>query len=246
VVKQLGTTLAAAFDDPHQWDKTESYHALLVQSLEGNPLGEEVLKAPELPKLLLGESLSTPLSAQEARDVLERNFSYTPHDLVVVDWNGAFIYEPSGSSDIPDLIEVANAQLLELRYYDDVLDKELGRLYDVVGAQRTGTLFFSPFKKQLRALSLTLIEVTEFVERVENSLKIIGDVYLARIYEAALVQLRVGAWQDDVTRKQKLLFQTYELLKGENDTARALTLEATVVLLIVTEILLALGSVIGH
>ena len=32
--------------------------------------------------------------------------------------------------DVPDLLEFATAHLLELRYYDDLLDRELHRIYD--------------------------------------------------------------------------------------------------------------------
>jgi hypothetical protein len=34
----------------------------------------------------------------------------------------AFVYEPSGQRT-SDILEIANAQLLELRYYDDALDQ---------------------------------------------------------------------------------------------------------------------------
>ena len=79
---------------------------------------------------------------------------------------------------------------------------------------------------------LTLIELSEFIERVDNSLVIVADVYLGRVYEAAVRQLRIAEWQVQVSRKQQLLAQTYGLLKGEVDTGRALTLEVMVVILI--------------
>jgi hypothetical protein len=104
----------------------------------------------------------------------------------------------------------------------------------------------SPYKRLLRELMLTLIELGEFIERIENSLRIVADVYLARVYEAAVEQLRIPQWQQQVQRKQKLLSATYERLKGEVDTNRALTLEVMVVVLIVLEILVALSPFIPH
>jgi len=50
----------------------------------------------------------------------------------------------------------------------------------------------------------------------------------------------VHAWKESVTRKQQLLNQTYQLLRGEVDTTRALSLEAAVVILIVLELVFAL------
>ncbi len=58
-------------------------------------------------------------------------------------------------------------------------------------------------------------------------------------------RLRIPAWQASVTRKQQLLERAYQLLKGEVDTDRALTLESTIVVLIVTEIALAFFKVLA-
>ena len=121
----------------------------------------------------------------------------------------------------------------------------MSRVYDVIG-QRRGSLLSSPYKELLRGLMLTLIELSEFIERIENALKIVGDVYLARVYEGAVTQLRINQWTEQVTRKHRLLQQTYGLLKGEVDTSRALTLEVMVVVLILLEIVMALARVTGH
>jgi hypothetical protein len=247
VLAQLRGALGPALKDAHLWGKNESYTVLLARELEGATTAADVLAEPALPRLLLGEVKERQLSAAERADVIDRSFSYGERDLAVIDWNAAFLWEPTGSSDIADLLEVANAQLLELRYYDDVLDKELERIYDAIQSKRTATsLFFSPYKNLMRDLMLTLMELTEFIERVENSIRIVGDVYLARVYEAAVQQLRVPAWQAQVTRKLRLLSQTYELLKGEVDTGRSLALEVSVVLLIVFEVVMALLRAMPH
>ncbi len=242
-VGKLRKLLAHHFEAPHLWEKNEGYTVIFVRELEGKPTAEDVLKSPGLARLLLGEKET--LSLAEEREVLEHHFSYTPYDLAIVEWNSAFVYEPSGSEDIVDLLEIANAQLLELRYFDAVLDTELARMYDVVG-QKQASLLSSPYKRLARELMQTLIELSEFIERVENSLKIVGDVYLARVYEAAMTELRIVRWTEQVTRKHRLLQQAYGLLKGETDTGRALTLETMVVLLILFEILMALFRVSGH
>jgi hypothetical protein len=245
-MEKLRAMLRAHLDAPHSWETTEGYTTLFVRKLEGAASAAEVLAAPCLTRLLLGEVKEPRLSESEEREVLEHHFSYTPNDLVIVEWNAAFVYEPSGSEDVVDLLELANAQLLELRYYDAVLDAELARVYDAIGDRRTGSLLWSPYKRLLRELIQTVIELSEFIERVENSLKIVGDVYLARVYEATLKQLRIARWTEQVSRKHRLLLQTYTLLKGEVDTGRSLTLEAMIVILIVIEILMALLKVTGH
>jgi len=246
-VAKLRTLLTEAFDDPHLWEQHEAYTVLFVTALEGAPTAARLLEEPVLARLVVGESQVPQLSGAETREVLEHAWSYTPHDLAVVEWNAAFLLEPTGSEDLVDLLEIANAQLLELRYYDAVLDAELGRVHQAIQRkQRPGSLFFSPYKELLRQLMLTLIELSEFIERIENALKIVADVYLARVYEGAVRQLRIGQWTEQVSRKHRLLRETYALLKGEVDNGRALTLEVMVVLLILFEIVMALVKVGGH
>mgnify|MGYP007112202033 CR=1 FL=1 len=243
-VNKLSRTLAPAHRAPHRWDQNEGYTVVFVRRFGGATSADEVLAAPGLARLLLGEQREPRLSAAEEAEVLGHHFSYTPEDLVVIEWNAALVYEPSGSEDVVDLLEIANAQLLELRYYDQVLDQELARMYEVVGRQHS-SLLRSPYKQAMREQLRTLIELSSFLERVENVLKIVGDVYLARVYEAALKQLRVVQWTAQVSRKHRLLQQIYELMKGEVDTGRALTLETMVVLLILLEIVLAFTR-LGH
>ncbi len=249
VAESVRSKIAASIVDAHLWDERESYTVFRVREIEGKPTAKQLLEAPELPRLILGEARETQLSEAERRDVLSHCFSYTEHDLAVLDWNCAFLYEPPhfASNDVADLLEIANAQLLEFRYYDDVLDQELTRIYDAIDQKkRLGSLIRSPYKKLLRDLMLTLIEMSEFIERVDNSLVIVADVYLGRVYEAAVRQLRIPQWQLQVSRKQKLLSQTYELLKGEVDTSRALTLEVMVVVLILIEIVVAFTGLVPH
>lgn len=239
----LRTLLAPAFQKPHLWESHEEYTVLHVTAFDTRPQAEAVLAEPGLAKLLLGET--GPLSARETREVLEHHHSYTSEDLALMEWNAAFLYEPTGSEDIIDLLEIANAQLLELRYFDAVLDAELTRAYDGIDMNK-GSILYSPYRKVVRELMQTVIELSEFIERVENALKIVGDVYLARVYESAVQQLRVRHWTEQVSRKHRLLQQTYSLLKGELDHDRSLTLEVMVVILILLEVLMAVAKVGGH
>jgi hypothetical protein len=244
-IAQVRKTIAPAVKGAHLWHENESYTVVLVEELEPKVTAAELIEKADLVRLVLGEDGDQPLSAAQRSDVLSHQFSYTERDLAIVDWNGAFVYEPSDASDILDVLEIANAQLLELRYYDDQLDRHIQRIYDDMqqGQRRWRWLFLSPYGKLAPRVAGTLLELSEFVERSENSLRVIGDFYVAKIYEAAVQQLRVPNWQANVTRKQQMLANTYQLLKGETDTDRSLVLEALIVVLIIFEILLALLKV---
>lgn len=245
LIDNLRQQIAPALQDPHRWEQNESYTIIFAEKLEGDPPASQLLERADLARLLLGEVHARQLSERERAEVTQHRFSYTDEDLVVVDWNSAFVYEPSGIRDIPDILEICNAQLLEFRYFDDLLDVQLKGIYDAVQRQRGG-LLRSPYRMLSRRVLATVLDMSEFIERVENSLKIIGDFYLAKVYEAAVRRLRIPAWQASVTRKQQLLANVYTLLKGEVDTARSLTLEITIVVLIVSELLMALLTALRH
>jgi len=85
-----------------------------------------------------------------------------------------------------------------------------------------------------------MADTVEVVERVDNSLKVTDDVYLARIYAAALEIFRGRAWRASIDRKMALLRETYEMLNDEAQAARAEALEVIIVVLIVVEIVLGL------
>ena len=224
----------------------ETYTVVFVRRFRGAPAPKEILASPVLPRLLLGERSATPpLSELERTDVLQHAQSYYADDLVVVDWNSAFVLEPSGSRVIPDILEFANSQLLELRYYDDNLDAELGRIYDDFALARRNPLglFWSPYSKLARNVLRRIIEVTEFTERVDNALKVVGDFYVARIYQGALRRLRIAAWQQSVGEKIRLVEKAYDLAKGEVEIRRSTVLEVIVIVLIVLELVAAVRGV---
>lgn len=238
----LCKNLEAALTHSHSWEGSECNHVIFVEKFRTTPIAEEILARENLARLVLGETSAKKLSEHESWDVTKHAFSYFEDDLAVVDWNSAFVYEPSGSRDIPDILEIATAQLLELRFYDDVLDRELNRLYDVMEKQPRGFLamFRSPWGQLRREVMQLMLEIAEFTERVDNSLKVVGDFYLARIYRAAVRRFRISTWQASVDRKEALVRQIYELLNGEVEHARMFWLELTIVILILFEIVMPL------
>ena len=140
-----------------------------------------------------------------------------------------------------DVLEVANAQLLEMRYYDELLDDELPRMYDLVASARRAASLLSSrrFAELARRLYTLVAEVTELTERVDNALQVTEDVYLARIYSAALDLFRVRSVSAAVDRKLAIIRDTYTALHDEGAARRAELLELLITLLIVIEVVLA-------
>jgi hypothetical protein len=141
------------------------------------------------------------------------------------------------------ILEFANAQLLELRYYDARLDGELPAMYDRISGLRRGggrSLWRNRYAGLLGELQAQVADSTEIVERVENALKVTDDVYLARVYSAALEIFRARAWRSGIDRKLGIVRDTYAMLNGEAQATRGEVLELSIVLLIVAEIAMAL------
>jgi hypothetical protein len=241
-VEDITERLGNAIEKPHGWRGAETYTVIFLTEIEGAPRAKEVLAWPLLARFLIGEPRDKALSVEESRDILKHVHTYFEDDLAVIDWNSGLVVEPSGSRAIPDILEFATSQLLELRYYDGVFDKELARIYDDLAEVRRKPLALirDPYSRLARAVLLRLVELTEFTERVDNALKIIGDFYLARVYQSAVRRFRIADWQQSVDGKQQLVAQAYGFIKGEIEARRSTLLEVIVILLILAELITAL------
>jgi hypothetical protein len=217
----------------------EDYLLGLVHSLEGVTSTTTLHDDLDLVPLLAGES--RPLSEQARQELLRQRFSYYADDLAILTWDRAFIYEPRDESDVVDILEVANAQLLELRYYDELLDAELPRMYDLVEATHHVANPFAArrYADLARHLYTLVAEVTEITEKVDNALQVTEDVYLARVYAAALDLFRVPHVSKAVDRKLAIIRDSYAALYEEASSKRGELLEIAIVVLIVIEIVIA-------
>ncbi|MBV9249869.1 MAG: hypothetical protein JO227_11570 [Acetobacteraceae bacterium] len=219
---------------------SEDYLVGMVEAFNTPMNAASLVDQVDLVPLLSGEE--RPLSEAARRDLLNRRFSYYTDDFVALTWDRAFIYEPRGDSDVLEVLEVANAQLLEMRYYDELLDAELPRMYQLVERMRRarslmGSRRYANLARRLYAL---VAEVTELTERVDNALQVTEDVYLARIYGSALELFRVATVSAAVERKLAIIRDTYAALYEEASSSRAALMEAAILALIGLELVLAL------
>ena len=236
----LREAIGEALERPSAATLEEDYLIGLVHELDAPLSADAVLERLDLAPLLSGDSGR--LSEGARRDLLRNRFSYYTDDLVVLAWDRAFIYEPRRDTDVIDVLEVANAQLLEMRYYDELLDEELPRIYDLVEAARRSVspLAARRYARLARRLYGLVAEVTELTERVDNALQVTEDVYLARVYAAAIELFRVPNVSAAVDRKLAIIRETYAALYSEASSSRAELLEIAILVLIAIEIVLSL------
>lgn len=217
------------------------YRLTSVTSKGSAVLPSEALTNEDVVPLLLNEVRA--LSADAQRELIPHRFSYYHDDLTILTWDNALVIDPLvGDTDVQFVLEFANAQLLELRYYDAVLDAELPRMYQRVAQARVRARAF-PSRRYAHVLSdlQTLVaDSTELVERAENALKVTDDVYLARVYAAALEIFRGRAWRAGVDRKLAIIRETYGMLNDEAEARRSEALEIAIIVLILIELVLGL------
>ena len=243
-LESLRGRVAPAVKRPNLAPVVEDYVVFRIRRLAddtGASLGTGVLTDEHMVPLLLREQRE--LSPDARRELLPHRFSYYADDLTVLTWDNALVVEPRADDrDVEYILEFANAQLLELRFYDAVLDAELPAMYDRIASarERVSALPTWRYRPLLARLQTRVADVTETVERVDNALKVTDDVYLARIYAAALELFRGTAWRRGIERKLQIVRETYGMLNAEAQAARAELLEIAIIALIVIEIVLGL------
>lgn len=240
LLENLCEQIKGAFTRPNRSGLVEDYLLATVhrfsEAIPAAALGRDI----DLVPLLSGET--SPLSEGAKADLLSRRFSYFTDDLVVLTWDRVFIYEPHHATDVAEVLEVANAQFLQMRYYDELLDAELPKMYDLVEEATRHRSLGGPrrFAALARRLYTLVAEVTELTEKVDNALQVTEDVYLARVYTAALDLFRVKAVCNAVDRKLAIIRDTYSALYDEAASSRAGLMEAAVIVLIFLEVMLAI------
>jgi len=183
--------------------------------------------------LLTQETDASQLSRQEADESTGRYLSYYENDLAVLDWDAALIVqEPQQLDEILYVLELANLQLAELEAYDRILDTALERSYRDLARQPRRS---SEVMRELREIR---VDLARFNDELSNITKFFGDWHLARIYENISARFHLGDWHRTIDQKLKTLDDLYQLLSQDRINQWMLTLEVTIVLLFIVDLIL--------
>ncbi|QQR71897.1 MAG: hypothetical protein IPI71_01435 [Methanolinea sp.] len=193
--------------------------------------------------VLLGEDRT--FSPQTREDTLKNSHSYGTDDLTILSWDTALLISSEPPWDILELIEFANVQALEFRYYDRKLTRQMERMYDdIEDADRKS--FYIRLRQYHRIMSRLMqdqAEISDITEKVDNLIKVTEDVYYARVYATALHVLRISQWRDGLNRKIGIIRKNYEMLSDEVHIQHSNFLELVIILLIAFEIAIFIGQI---
>jgi hypothetical protein len=239
VRKSLERVRPALVKPYEQWLSEDYYVIQLrpVMKADGSPVtGDELIaqRGDEIARMVRGETLR--LSGDERSEILASRRSYYPEDLVVIGWTAALVYDtPEGALPVIQLIEYANSQLIEFRYYDEMLTRLLAGVYRSLDE---GTGLFARWRlaRQAERLNTIRLDVRELTERMDNSIKFLSDMYSARVYRMAAGKVGVTDYRRLVDEKLRTAGDLYQFMVDQFQHARAFVLEVLVVIILVIEL----------
>lgn len=159
-----------------------------------------------------------PVNEGTRKDVLANRFSYAD-DVAYLTWDSALVYDATGSTDIPDLLEFANAQYLELRYYDNFLNHAIDKTYDVIGApDATQSAKIQQFRTIRDELLETMADVSSLTSNITNALLVTEDVFYAKVYARYMDLLKARVWQENIELKMQVLQRCYNMINEAVET----------------------------
>ena len=240
--EEVGRQLAAvsaALVKPYDPHLTEDYAIIRIDPLTGSDgvvTAEELLEryGGKIAQIVRGES--TPLAAEEQAHILASRLSYYPADVIVAGWTAALVYDtPSGAEATVQVIEYANTQLLEFRFYDEQLTRTLAEVYRLLDE---GTGFWRRWRLSGEAerLNTVRLDIHELTERTDNAVKFLSDMFAARLY--SLVSVKVGApdYRRLVDHKLKTAGELYGFMTGRLNHSDTLILEIMVVIILIIDL----------
>ncbi len=236
IARERVARIRPALVKPYESWLSEDYFIFFMREIQGSPSADQLLKScgQQIAQVVRGEN--SRLSDDELREILQSAMSYYPNDLAVLGWNGAFIYDSAaGSETTLQLLEYANSQLLEFRHYDDLMTRELERVYDALEKQST-LLGRWRLPREASRLQTVLLDVTELTERADNAIKFLSDMFSARLYRLAAAKVGVLDYKDLVNGKPHTADDLYRYMVEQFHQARAFLLELMIVIILVIDL----------
>lgn len=237
VARQKLSGAQTALIHPHDNWLNEDYFVFHIESQNGAPSASEIRErhGSDIARVVRGDRGE--LSQQECDEVLRDSISYYTDDLAVVGWNAAFIYDTkAGAETTIQILEYANSQLLEFRHYDELLSRELIAV-DQSLKQRSGLFAKWRLGREASRLQAVAVEITELVERADNAIKFLSDMFSARLYRLAASKVGVQDYKRLVTQKLRTAEALYEFLSRQFHEGRGFALELMVVVILVIELI---------
>lgn len=237
-VSQLLKVMGEAANQANVAPVVEDYVVFHIQSFN-QPFDAKRFcsaQAQQIAQILRAER--QPLSDQEIEDAIAAQISFGTDDLTVIDWNAALMIDREGE-DVRAVLDFANVELLEMRYLDQRLDHALDQAYDTLSRPSLNLLrVFGYSSAAMRRVGELQVDNAILFEGVNNTLKLLGDQYLARVYRLVNRRFHLDEWDASILRKLQTLESIYEKISDQAANRRMEILEWVIIILIAASIAL--------
>lgn len=226
----------SALVKPHSDWLSEDYYIIHLQGGTTASTAADLIAehGEEIARIVRGEQAA--LSSGEIEEILGSRLSYYPDDLLVVGWTAAFIHDTAeDAAPTIQLLEYANTQLLEFRYYDAVLSRLLQGVYRSL-EKKGGFWARWRLASQAEELNKIRLDIRELTERVDTSIKFLSDMFSARLYRLAANKVGVKDYRKLVDGKLDTAGELYEFMMDQFHQSRAFVLEVLVVIILIIEL----------
>lgn len=194
-------------------DPAEEYTVYQISGYQGDPELFLEKQSAKFAGLLKSEKLE--LDEKEVEHTLSYQLKYAKDDLVIVDWDGAFLFDPDGEfGETIELLELANYQLLRYRILDKDLDGRIQRISKLSEKPPAGFFILKAaemaqaYREVIRVRSQSVLEF----ESLDKEIKLIGDWYSARLYELTSKKFKIDEWRNTVKEKLESLEDVYSIV----------------------------------
>ncbi len=188
------------------------------------------------------------LSEYQKDEILESAMGYYRGDFIVIDAEAAFVADAE-FEEILDLFEFSNIQHLELQFFDKVLNNQLSIIYE----QKVKSLPFAaylPFIGARDASNIDLgrlkVDISVITERLEDSIKLTGEVYYSDIYGLLANALDLAKWKESIDNKLDIIKDIQEVYQNQIDSIREDLLSVLIIILIFIELVVGILSYLKH
>lgn len=243
-VEHLVQAILPAIERPKIADEVEDYVIISIDSYSATGPAPWKSNEAELARILRGER--TPLSDQEIADATSCRISFGLDDAALIDWHAAVLFGKE-MDDVRAVLEFANVELLEMRILDEQLDKALDEGYEGL-TRKSARMLALPgsFEQDTTHIAQLQVDAALLFERVTNTLKLLGDQYLARVYRLASQRFHLESWDASILRKLQTLESIYDKMSNRAATRRMEVLEWIIIVLIAVSIIVSVIPLSTH
>ncbi len=239
--REVFEKIKVAIEHPLFYNLANSYFAVQVNpttvAMQSGEFQEKY--AGKIASLLRLETKT--LSEYQKEEILASIHGYYGQDFIIIDQEGAFVYDDEYFEQM-EFFESTNVQLLELQYFDRLLDEKLNVFYKQAYFKIPFSSYIPLLGRKLESpisrLAKLRVDISVVTERLENSIKLAGDSYYTKVYSLLRERLSLKEWHDSIQKKLDIIQDLYRVHQDRLDIIHGEILEVVIIILIALELIL--------